>query len=145
MLIQNIISYDDFLNYTKNYKHIFINISANWCKPCNEIKPLIEKFVSVINENNAIYLKLNHSVYEEDDLFNSFFQMKKIPYFGYIKDGVLIYSFISGDFSFVSKKIFNTISSIKSEINNEIYNKTNNETNNETNIETNKLDTTSNF
>lgn len=115
MLIQNIISYEDLLNYIKNYNHIFINISANWCKPCNEIKPLIEKFVSVINENNVIYLKLNYAVYEEDDLFNKFFNMKKIPYFGYIKNGELISSFGSGDFSYVSKKIFDYISMIKLE------------------------------
>jgi thiol-disulfide isomerase/thioredoxin len=126
MLIKNIISYDDLLNYIKTYKHIFINISANWCKPCNEIKPLIEKFVSVINENNVIYLKLNHTVYDDDDSFNHFFGMKKIPYFGYIKDGELITSFVSGDFPFVSKKIYEYIAIIKSEENSEGNNKSSN-------------------
>jgi len=126
MLIKNIISYDDLLNYKKNYKHIFINISANWCKPCNEIKPLIEKFVSVINENNVIYLKLNHTVYDDDDSFNHFFGMNKIPYFGYIKNGELITSFVSGDFPFVSKKIYEYIAIIKSEEKSEGNNKSSN-------------------
>jgi len=115
MKIENITSYENFENYLKEYKYIFINISANWCKPCNEIKPSLEKFISVINENNIIYLKLNYSVYEEEYLFDSYFGMKKIPYFAFIKDGILKESFVSGDFSYVSKKIFDYITNIKSE------------------------------
>ena len=122
MLIENITSYKNYLNYIKNYKYIFINISANWCKPCHEIKPLIEKFVSVINEPNVIYLKLNYAVYEEDDSFEILFKMKKIPYFGFIKEGKLVDSFVSGEFSFVSKKIFDHITSIKLEETNLISN-----------------------
>lgn len=117
MLIKNIISYEDFETYMKNYDHIFINISANWCKPCMEIKPLIEKFVAVINEKNVIYLKLNYDLYDYDESFHFYFGVKKIPYFGYIKNGKLINTFGSSDFTFVSKKIFEIITLIKSEEN----------------------------
>jgi thiol-disulfide isomerase/thioredoxin len=105
MLIQNVISYEDFSNYMKNYKYVIVNISASWCKPCVAIKPRIEKFVSVIEESDYIYLKIDNSVYEEDPNFDSFFELKKIPYFAFIKDNNMVDSFVNGDFDFVSKKI----------------------------------------
>jgi thiol-disulfide isomerase/thioredoxin len=105
MLIQNVISYEDFSNYMKNYKYVIVNISASWCKPCVAIKPRIEKFVSVIEESDYIYLKIDNSVYEEDPNFDSFFGLKKIPYFAFIKDNSMVDSFVNGDFDFVSKKI----------------------------------------
>ena len=105
MLIQNVISYEDFSNYMKNYKYVIVNISASWCKPCVAIKPRIEKFVSVIEESDYIYLKIDNSVYEEDPNFDSFFGLKKIPYFAFIKDNSMVDSFVNGDFEFVSKKI----------------------------------------
>lgn len=105
MLIQNVISYEDFSNYMKNYKYVIVNISASWCKPCVAIKPRIEKFVSVIEESEYIYLKIDNSVYEEDPNFDIFFGLKKIPYFAFIKDNSMVDSFVNGDFDFVSKKI----------------------------------------
>ena len=105
MLIQNVISYEDFSNYMKNYKYIIVNISAPWCKPCVAIKPKIEKFVSVIDESDYIYLKIDNSIYEEDSDFDNFFALKKIPYFAFIKDNLMIDSFVNGDFDFVSQKI----------------------------------------
>jgi thiol-disulfide isomerase/thioredoxin len=105
MLIQNVVSYEDFSNYMKNYKYVIVNISASWCKPCVAIKPKIEKFVSVIDESDYIYLKIDNSVYEEDSDFDNFFALKKIPYFAFIKDNSMIDSFVNGDFDFVSQKI----------------------------------------
>jgi thiol-disulfide isomerase/thioredoxin len=105
MLIQNVISYEDFSNYMKNYKYVIVNISAPWCKPCVAIKPKIEKFVSVIDESEYIYLKIDNSIYEEDPDFDNFFELKKIPYFAFIKDNLMIDSFVNGDFDFVSQKI----------------------------------------
>jgi thiol-disulfide isomerase/thioredoxin len=105
MLIQNVISYKDFSNYMKNYKYVIVNISAPWCKPCVAIKPKIEKFVSVIDESEYIYLKIDNSIYEEDPDFDNFFELKKIPYFAFIKDNLMIDSFVNGDFDFVSQKI----------------------------------------
>ena len=110
MLIQNILSYDDFNNYMEKYKCIIVNISAIWCKPCNVIKPDIEKFISVIDEVDMIYLKLDESIYSEDDRFQTFFEMSKIPYFAFIKESIIIDKFVSGDFNIVSKRLFTNIS-----------------------------------
>jgi thioredoxin-like negative regulator of GroEL len=117
MLIQNVMSFDDFLNYVNNYKFIIINISAKWCKPCVALKPPLEKFINVINETDFVYLKLDNSIYDEEQEFHKYFILKGIPYFSFIKEGNIIDSFINGDFNFVSKKIFNFVSSQRNKIN----------------------------
>lgn len=109
MLIKNIITYDDFINNLKNYSLVIVNISASWCKPCMLLKPNIEKFVSVIDKENVIYLKIDYSVYEFDSRFENLFNVGKIPYFASIKDGKIEDSFVSGDFNFVSKRLFENI------------------------------------
>jgi len=115
MLIQNIISYEQFKEYLIKYKYIIINISAIWCKPCKIIKPQIEKFVSVINELEYIYLKIDNSIYEADNEFDKFFNLNKIPYFAFIKNGKIIDNFVSSDFNIVSKKIFDNITNERDE------------------------------
>jgi thiol-disulfide isomerase/thioredoxin len=116
MLIKNIFSYDEFENYLNSYKNIIVNISAGWCKPCMTIKPMMEKYINVINENNFIYLKIDNSIYEQDDRFEFFFRMKKIPFFIFIKDKKYVESFVSGDFSVASKKIFDYIKKISGNV-----------------------------
>jgi len=113
MFIQNVLSYDDFKNYLETYKCVVINISAEWCRPCAVIKPQIEKFVSVIENPDIIYLKLDNSIYDEDSRFEDFFNLKKIPYFALIYDNKITDSFVSGDFIFVSKKIHEFQSQLK--------------------------------
>ncbi len=111
MLIQSIETYEELQEYFKTYKYIIINISANWCKPCILLKPLIEKFISVIDTDNKdyIYLKLDEGDYTENPDFENLFHMTKIPYFGILKDGTLEDAFVSGDFQYVSTKIFEYI------------------------------------
>jgi thiol-disulfide isomerase/thioredoxin len=109
MLIQNITSYEDFEIYLEKYKYIIVNISATWCKPCIALKPYIEKFVTVIDEIEFIYLKLDNNIYDTDNRFEIFFNLKKIPYFCMIQNKKIIDSFISSDFSFVSKKIYDSV------------------------------------
>ena len=109
MLIQNIVSYEDFTNYINNFKNVIVNISATWCKPCLAIKQPLEKFVSVINETDFIYLKLDNDIYDQEHEFEAFFKLKKIPYFAFVKNGVLQESFVNGDFLFVSQKIMSFI------------------------------------
>jgi thiol-disulfide isomerase/thioredoxin len=114
MLIQSITTYEELQQYFKKYKYIIVNISATWCKPCMEIKPLIEKFISVLDtdEKDYIYLKIDEGDYSSDVQFEDLFHMKKIPYFAILKTCSVedsFDSFVSGDFSFVSKRIFEYI------------------------------------
>lgn len=109
MKIINIESFTEFNQYLNSYNNIIINITASWCKPCNIIKPLIEKYIEDIENNNFIYLKIDHSVYENDDNFDEILKMKKIPLFLFLKDKDIEDSIISSDFNLVSNKIFSFI------------------------------------
>jgi thiol-disulfide isomerase/thioredoxin len=110
MLIKNVSSFNDFNNYLQNYKFIIVNISATWCKPCMSLKKILEDFINVIENKEFIYLKIEYHIYEEEIvLFQKYFDVKKIPYFTYIKNNEIIESFISSDFRFVSKKIFDYV------------------------------------
>jgi thiol-disulfide isomerase/thioredoxin len=106
MLVQRVSSYKEFTELLVQYKNVIVNISASWCKPCIAIKPQIEKFASVIDKPDFIYLKIDMSLYEEDSRFESFFTVSKIPYFSFIKNGKVNDEFVSGDYMYVSKKIF---------------------------------------
>jgi thioredoxin 1 len=109
MLIRNIISFKQFKEYINNYKYIIVNISATWCKPCITLKPQIEKFISVIDETNYIYLKIDNLIFDKDIELLTFFKLNKIPYFAFIKNGSIIDNFVSGDFNKVSKRLFDKI------------------------------------
>jgi thiol-disulfide isomerase/thioredoxin len=113
MKIQVINSYEDFEECLGKYNYIIVNISASWCKPCVAIKPMIEKFIKVINEDDFIYLKIDHDVYETDNNFHKMFHMKKIPYFSMFLNKNLKDSIVSGDFLQVSKRIYDFIKQIK--------------------------------
>lgn len=110
MLIITVSSWEEFEEYLNKYENVIVNITASWCKPCIAIKPLIKKFINVIEEPNSIYLVIDHNVYETDNNFDIFFRMKKIPYFIFIKNKKIEESIVCGDFSIVSKKIFDFIS-----------------------------------
>ena len=106
-------SWKDFEEYLNKYENVIVNIGASWCKPCIAIKPLIKKFINVIEDHNSIYLTIDHTVYETDDNFDIFFRMKKIPYFIFIKNKNIEEALVCGDFSIVSKKIFDFVSKNK--------------------------------
>lgn len=113
MKIQNITSYEEFKMILETYKYIIVNISATWCKPCQHIKPYMDKYMSAIDENNYIYIKIDDIVYESNILFHKLFHMKQIPYFGMIHNKILVDNIVSGDFIQVSMKIFNFIKNTK--------------------------------
>ena len=113
MQILKIHSYTEFLTNLNSYNNLIINISASWCKPCVSLKPQLEKFLSVINEKDIIYLKIDMETYEEFIEFQKYFNVSKIPYFAIMKEYNVIDTFVSGDFNIVSKKIFDHITLLK--------------------------------
>jgi len=131
MLIKSIHTYDEFQKELNEKNNIIFNISASWCKPCVALKPLLEKYIKVINEEDFVYIKIDHSIYEMDDRFDNYFKMKKIPYFVFVENKKINDSIVSGDFNVVSKKIFNYIKGIKGKIQIEDENNDNFEFNND--------------
>jgi thiol-disulfide isomerase/thioredoxin len=108
MLSKIISSFDDFYNYLETYNNIIINVGASWCKPCNSLKPMIDKYISVI-DTDCIYLKLDYSIHESDHRFDEYFTINKIPLFLFIKNKKIINSFVSSDFIYVSSNMYNFI------------------------------------
>jgi thiol-disulfide isomerase/thioredoxin len=115
MKIENVSSFENLVKYLDSYKYVIINISAPWCKPCKEIKPKIEKFISVIDKNGFIYLKIEHDLYASDERFESLFNVSKIPYFGIIKDKIIQFSMVSGDFIDVSANLHRVITLLEAQ------------------------------
>ena len=109
MKIENIECYEEFNEYLNSYNYIIVNISASWCKPCINLKPFIEKYINSIEHTNFIYLKIDYSVYETDERFDTILKMKKIPFFIFIKNKNTEDFIVSSDFNIVSNKISNYI------------------------------------
>jgi thiol-disulfide isomerase/thioredoxin len=76
-----IINYEQLKQYSNN-KYI-ICISAQWCKPCQILKPKIYNIINKIN--NCIYLELDYQDYENDSEFH-FLDCTKLPHFTFYKD-----------------------------------------------------------
>ena len=111
-----IISIENFNQFFEIYENntndfIIINISASWCKPCNEIKEELNEFMNnLINEKlNLVFLKINYDVLEEDQEFQKYFQPNKIPYFYIYKDKILINEFQSANIEIIKNNVTSEI------------------------------------
>lgn len=114
MLIKNISSYEDYLNYESQYKYLIVYITSDACQPCKVIKPKINNFISVINKDDIVYLILKNTVYEKNfEDFDKIFEVNAFPHFAFIENKYLLDSFVSCDFLFVSMKIYNFIKLIE--------------------------------
>lgn len=79
-IIENYTDFEEKFNNIE-HKNIIINISATWCKPCNNIKEKLQEFIDEIDENNSIFLKIDYNKMNEEEEFNNYLEIKKIPYF----------------------------------------------------------------
>lgn len=114
MLIKNISSYEDYLNYESQYKFLIVYITSDACQPCKVIKPKIHNFISVINKDDIVYLIIKNTVYEKEfEQFDKIFEVNAFPHFAFIENKYLLDSFVSCDFLFVSMKIYNFIKLIE--------------------------------
>ena len=79
----NIDSFEDFLNkFNDNlFDYVIIQVSASWCKPCQLIKNDYKEFIENNEEKNACCLIIDYDIIEEDDDFNTYLTINKIPYF----------------------------------------------------------------
>ena len=110
MKIINIKKFDEFKNIfdDETIDYILINISALWCKPCQQIKEELNEFINniEIKQNlNAVFLKIDYDLLEEDQDFQIYFQPNKIPYFYMYKDKTLITEFQSANMETIKKNI----------------------------------------
>jgi len=102
--------FDEFKEFFDNetLDYIIINISASWCKPCNEIKEELNEFINnvEINSNlNAVFLRIDYDLLEEDQNFQKYFQPNKIPYFYIYKNKILITEFQSANMETIKNNV----------------------------------------
>ena len=102
--------FDEFKEFFDNetLDYIIINISASWCKPCNEIKEELNEFINnvEINSNlNAVFLRIDYDLLEEDQDFQKYFQPNKIPYFYIYKNKILITEFQSANMETIKNNV----------------------------------------
>jgi|SaaInlStandDraft_7_1057024.scaffolds.fasta_scaffold01313_12 hypothetical protein len=92
-----------FNNYTNDF--IIINISAIWCKPCNEMKEKLLNFINSINNNESLFLRIEYDLIENDENFMKFFEFSKIPYFYIYKNKSKINEFQNSNIEFIKNEI----------------------------------------
>ena len=111
MKIFNIENYKDFENIfnDNNNDYVIVNISATWCKPCNNIKEELNDFINKLDIENSVFLKIDYDLIENDDDFMKFFEINKIPYFYIYKDKSKIKEFQTGDIDIIKNEINTTI------------------------------------
>jgi thioredoxin-like negative regulator of GroEL len=114
MKIINIENFDEFKNIfdDETIDYILINISASWCKPCQQIKEELNEFINniEIKQNlNAVFLRIDYDLMEEYQDFQKYFQPNKIPYFYMYKDKTLITEFQSANMETIKKNITSEI------------------------------------
>jgi len=102
--------FDEFKEFFDNetLDYIIINISASWCKPCNEIKEELNEFINnvEINSNlNAVFLRIDYDLLEEDQDFQKYFKPNKIPYFYIYKNKILITEFQSANMETIKNNV----------------------------------------
>lgn len=107
MKIIHIENYNQFLNFFNNntIDYIIINISASWCKPCNEIKEELNEFIDNLIIENTIFLKIDYDLLEEEQDFYKYLQPNKIPYFYIFKDKSIQTHFQTSNMEIIKKNI----------------------------------------
>ena len=107
MKIINIDSFDQFITIFNDTSidYIIINISAIWCKPCNEIKEELNEFINNLSLENSVFLKINYDLLEEEQDFSQYLQPNKIPYFYIFKDKSIQTHFQSSNMEIIKNNI----------------------------------------
>lgn len=114
LVIKNFEEFDNIFNDNNN-DFILINISASWCKPCNNIKEELNEYISNLSIENSVFLKIDYDLIDGNEDFSNYFEISKIPYFFMYKDKSKISEFQTANMD----NIRNNINSI---IENNIHN-----------------------
>ena len=76
----------EYINFINDNNQIILNVSAKWCKPCMNIKNEIDTYIKNVNTTNYIFGKIDFDIINENEDFNNYLTIKKIPYFCIIKN-----------------------------------------------------------
>ena len=90
---------DELDIYMNDHKYIIIQVSADWCKPCKSISPIVQQYIEGIKcEDTFLFLKCDYDIISEFGDFLETYQVEKIPYFIFLEYGVMKHSFKGANF-----------------------------------------------
>jgi len=111
MKVIEINSFQEYINFITYNINIILNVSAMWCKPCMTIKNELDLYIKNVNITNYVFGKIDFDIINEDDEFNNYLTIKKIPYFCIIKnkniENEIVSSKIQEIITFIDKNIDN--------------------------------------
>jgi thiol-disulfide isomerase/thioredoxin len=117
MKVIEINTLQEYINLINDNNNIILNVSATWCKPCMTIKNEIDIYMKNVNIPNYIFGKINFDIINEDEEFNHFMKIQKIPYFCIIKNKYIENEIISSKIKEITDFIDNNIDNF--ELNND--------------------------
>ena len=114
MKVIEINTYQEYIKFINDNNHIILNVSAKWCKPCMTIKNEIDEYMKNVNINikNFIFGKIDFDIIYEDEEFNNYLIIKKIPYFCIIKNKNIESEIVSSKMNEIIEFIDNNIDNI---------------------------------
>lgn len=118
MKVIEINTYHEYIKFINENNHIILNVSAIWCKPCMSIKNEIDIYMKNINTTNYIFGKIDFDIINENEDFNNYLTIKKIPYFCIIKNKNIESEIVSSKMKDIIEFIDNNIDKNMDNINN---------------------------
>lgn len=109
MKVIEINTLQEYINLLNDNNNIILNVSATWCKPCMAIKNEIDIYMKNVNIPNYIFGKIDFDIINEDEEFNDFMKIQKIPYFCIIKNKYIENEIISSKIKEITDFIDNNI------------------------------------
>jgi thiol-disulfide isomerase/thioredoxin len=104
LVIKNFEEFENIFNDNNN-DVILINISASWCKPCNNIKEELNEYINDLTIENSVFLKIDYDLIDGNEDFSNYFEISKIPYFFMYKDKSKIGEFQTANMDNIRNKI----------------------------------------
>jgi len=117
MIIIEINTFQEYIDFITDNNNIILNVSALWCKPCKTMKNEIEIYMKNLNSQKFVFGKINFDIINEDNEFNQYLTIKKIPYFCIIKNKNIENQIISSNMNEIINFIDNNIDNF--ELNND--------------------------
>ena len=117
MKVIEINTFQEYIDLINNNNNIILNVSATWCKPCMNIKNEIDMYIKNLNILDYIFVKINFDIINENEEFDHYLTIKKIPYFCLIKNKNIEKQINSSNIKEIIKFIDNNIDNF--ELNND--------------------------
>jgi thioredoxin len=81
-------SMEEFTKIVTSDKYVLVDFNATWCKPCKQLKPILEKIEST-RKDKMVLIKID---VDENRTLSDLKKIDAIPYLELYKDGKMVWS-----------------------------------------------------